>query len=42
MKINLNTGNHIEGSAKLTGYVETLVESALERFARGSPASKCI
>ncbi|TWU29697.1 HPF/RaiA family ribosome-associated protein [Bythopirellula polymerisocia] len=32
MQINLSTDNHIEGNAKLTGYVESLVESALDRF----------
>ncbi len=34
MQIQLTTDNHIEGNAKLKGYVESLVESNLERFAR--------
>lgn len=34
MQVLLTTDNHIDGSAKLTGYVESLVQSSLERFAR--------
>ena len=32
MQILLKTDNHIEGNAKLTGYVEGLVNDSLERF----------
>jgi ribosome-associated translation inhibitor RaiA len=32
MQIQVNTDNHIAGSAKLTHEVETVVESALRRF----------
>lgn len=34
MQIILNTDNHIEGNAKLKGYVDSLVESTLDRFAK--------
>jgi ribosomal subunit interface protein len=34
MQILLTTDNHIEGNAKLSGYVESLVQNALERFER--------
>ena len=32
MQILLTTDNHIEGSAKLTSYVESLVQNALQQF----------
>lgn len=34
MQVQLHTDNHIEGTAKLTGYVESLVQDSLDRFAR--------
>ena len=34
MQILLRTDNHIEGSAKLTNYVENLVRDALDQFER--------
>lgn len=33
MQVQLNTDNHIEGNARLTNYVETLVQDSLARFA---------
>ena len=33
MKIQVNTDNHVVGSAELTRHVESVVEPALERFA---------
>lgn len=32
MQVQLSTDNHIEGNAKLTGYVDNLVQGSLERF----------
>ncbi len=32
MQVQLSTDNHIEGNAKLTTYVESLVQDSLERF----------
>lgn len=34
MQVQLHTDNHIEGTTKLTSYVESLVQEALDRFAR--------
>jgi len=34
MQIKLNTDSHIEGNAKLKGYVDSLVESTLDRFVK--------
>ena len=34
MQINLSTDNHIEGNAKLTSHVKSLVESTLDRFTK--------
>jgi ribosomal subunit interface protein len=34
MQIQVKTDNHIEGSTKLTNYVEGLVQDSLERFGK--------
>jgi ribosome-associated translation inhibitor RaiA len=34
MQVQLHTDNHIEGTAKLTSYVEALVQDILDRFTR--------
>jgi ribosome-associated translation inhibitor RaiA len=34
MQVQLHTDNHIEGTAKLTSYVESLVQDTLDRFTR--------
>jgi len=34
MKIQINTGNNVEGSEELTQQTQAVVESALERFAQ--------
>lgn len=34
MQILLTTDNHIEGNAKLSSYVETLVQNSLQQFER--------
>jgi ribosome-associated translation inhibitor RaiA len=34
MQVQLHTDNHIEGTAKLTSYVEALVQDSLDRFTR--------
>ena len=34
MQILLTTDNHIDGSAKLTSYVESLVQNSLQQFER--------
>jgi ribosome-associated translation inhibitor RaiA len=34
MQVQLNTDNHIENNAKLTEYVEALIQDTLERFNR--------
>jgi ribosome-associated translation inhibitor RaiA len=34
MQIQVNTDNHIEGSAKLTQYIEGVVSDSLDRFSK--------
>ncbi|MDZ4659804.1 MAG: HPF/RaiA family ribosome-associated protein [Bythopirellula sp.] len=34
MQIQVNTDNHIENTAKLTNYVESIIHDSLERFHR--------